>query len=255
MSKRIQYKKGDLIGPYNCIFLYETEQDIQPCGKKNRRAQFLCPYCKEKEFNARIVEVNRGKTRSCGCYRVISKQQTHMKDIAGKRSGYLTAIKRLEEKAPDNSYLWLCQCDCGETTKLTTSEFERIKSCGCKKGFTQGENKVEEFLKKNFFNYLKQYSFKDCYGDSKKDLLRFDFYLPDYCCCIEIDGRQHREPVDRFGGIEQFIKQVRYDNIKNQYCLNYGIFLIRIPYDSKRKEYQITEERLQKIFKDSIGGI
>ena len=102
---RTEYHKGDLIGPYNAIFLYETEQDIQPCGKKNRRAQFLCPYCKNNEFNARIAEVKRGKTRSCGCYRSISKLQTQAKDITNERHGHLVAIKRTNEHAKDHSYL------------------------------------------------------------------------------------------------------------------------------------------------------
>lgn len=102
---KIEYHKNDLVGPYNAIFLYETKQDIQPCGRKNRRAQFLCPYCKEKEFNARINEVRRGTVRSCGCFRFISKMETHTKDIKNQKHGYLTALYRTSKKAKDNSYL------------------------------------------------------------------------------------------------------------------------------------------------------
>lgn len=242
---KIEYHKGDLIGPYNVIFLHETEQDTQPCGRKNRRAQFLCPYCKTNEFNARISEVKRGKTRSCGCYRSISKLQTHAKDIKNERHEHLVAIKRTDEHAKDNSYLWLCQCDCGNYTKLTTSEFYKTNSCGCQKGFTQGEQKVLDFLQKHLINYVREYSFKDCLSD-KGFLLRFDFYLPDYNCCIEIDGRQHREIVSRFGGEKAFIQLQNNDKIKNEYCNLNNIHLIRIPYE--RGSLDITEQRLEEIF-------
>ena len=242
---KIEYHKGDVVGPYNVIFLYETEQDIQPCGRKNRRAQFLCPYCKNKEFNARISEVKRGKVRSCGCYRTISKLETHAKNIEGERHGSLVAIKRTTEHAKDNSYLWLCRCDCGNFTKLTTSEFKRIYSCGCQKGFTKGEEKVLEFLQQRSIDYIREYSFKDCVSD-KNALLRFDFYLPKHNCCIEIDGRQHREPISRFGGIKGFTTLQKNDKIKNSYCLKNNVKLIRIPYE--RGNLDITEQRLKTIF-------
>ncbi len=53
--------------------------------------------------------------------------------------------------------------------------------------------------------------------------------------CIEIDGRQHSEPV-RFGGIteekavENLIQTQRRDSIKTQYCEDKDMEILRIPY-------------------------
>jgi len=54
--------------------------------------------------------------------------------------------------------------------------------------------------------------------------------LPKYNCCIEYDGIQHFKSN---GGYytEDFLKAVQYrDKIKNQYCVDNNINLIRIPY-------------------------
>ena len=70
-------------------------------------------------------------------------------------------------------------------------------------------------------------------GDYQK--LKFDFYLPKYNLCIEVDGEQHDEVVT-FGGKkciqdseEAFKKRQRYDAIKTKYCKDNNIGLLRIP--------------------------
>lgn len=55
-------------------------------------------------------------------------------DLTGQRFGKLVAIKHI---GYNNKHLtlWLCQCDCGNTTKVTTSDLRsgHSKSCGCRK--------------------------------------------------------------------------------------------------------------------------
>ena len=68
-----------------------------------------------------------------------------------------------------------------------------------------------------------------------KRLLPFDFYLPNKRICIEADGRQHFEPVV-FGNmtysdaLENFEIVKMHDEIKNKFCEEHNITLIRIPY-------------------------
>ena len=66
----------------------------------------------------------------------------------------------------------------------------------------------------------------------KGKLLFFDFYLPDYNTLIEYDGRQHYE-IAFNQGEEKLILQKKYDKIKNKWCKNNKIILIRIPYFKK----------------------
>lgn len=93
---------------------------------------------------------------------------------------------------------------------------------------SSGEQKIESWLENNNINYIFQKRFDDC-----RDIqtLPFDFYLPDYKCCIEYDGAQHYKPVDFYGGQEYFEYVQKHDSIKNKYCEDNGISLLRIPFD------------------------
>ena len=103
-----------------------------------------------------------------------------------------------------------------------------LQGCGCPQcNESKGERLTRQWLETHDIKYISQYRFDDC-----KDIntLPFDFYLPEYNCCIEYDGEQHYRPVDIFGGEDGFKIRVKHDNIKNEYCKNNNIKLIRIPY-------------------------
>lgn len=91
-----------------------------------------------------------------------------------------------------------------------------------------GEKLISKYLNDNQINYTPQYKFSDCKHIKP---LPFDFYLQDYNVCIEYDGIQHFESVERFGGEEGFRKTRERDEIKTQYCKNNNIPLLRIRYD------------------------
>ncbi|OTF89816.1 hypothetical protein A8C46_00005 [Ligilactobacillus salivarius] len=65
---------------------------------------------------------------------------------------------------------------------------------------------------------------------------------------IEYDGEQHFRSIDYFGGDKEFTKRINYDKIKNQYCDDNDIFLVRIP-------YTITGEGLTKMLDGAIKPI
>ena len=64
--------------------------------------------------------------------------------------------------------------------------------------------------------------------------LRFDFYLPKQNTLIEYDGEQHFIQRGRFGSGFEALK--RNDKIKNEYCRDNNIKLIRIHYKSPENE-------------------
>jgi hypothetical protein len=90
-----------------------------------------------------------------------------------------------------------------------------------------GENKIESFLKKNNFLFEREKTFDDC---KNKEKLPFDFYLSDINTIIEFDGEQHFKPMGYFGGLKKLLYTQQNDKIKNEYCKNNNIRLIRIPY-------------------------
>lgn len=92
---------------------------------------------------------------------------------------------------------------------------------------SSGEKEVSDILNKYNIEYIPQYKFNDC---KFYNVLKFDFYLPEYNCCIEYDGGQHFEMVEWFGGFDGFANTIIRDTIKNEYCKKNNIKLIRIPY-------------------------
>jgi hypothetical protein len=95
----------------------------------------------------------------------------------------------------------------------------------CKK--SKGCMKIISFLKENHIEYDIEYTFDDCVS---KRSLRFDFYLPKHNLCIEYDGKQHFKSIDFFGGQEAYLNRIKNDKIKDDYCKDKGLDLIRIPY-------------------------
>ena len=93
--------------------------------------------------------------------------------------------------------------------------------------------------------FEKQKRFSDC---RDKNPLPFDFYLPEYNMCIEYDGRQHFEPVNFGGGLQEtkdnFQLTNRHDKIKTQYCIDNNIKLLRIPYTELKNITTILKENL-----------
>lgn len=99
---------------------------------------------------------------------------------------------------------------------------------GCPKCKTsKGEIAIENCLIKNNIKHKMQYAFNDC---KYKQPLPFDFYLPEYNMCIEYDGQQHYESVIHWGGDDKLKYTKENDGIKNDFCVENNIKLIRIPY-------------------------
>ena len=110
----------------------------------------------------------------------------------------------------------------------------------CKK--SRGETSIESFLIDNHIEYTSQYKFYDCRNINP---LPFDFYLPNYNICIEYDGKQHFVDNDRrsiFFSTDTIIN----DEIKNNYCLNNNIILIRIPYTKYNNIEKILYEKMNQ---------
>ena len=55
-----------------------------------------------------------------------------MKDLTNQRFGRLLVIRPTDERK-NECVLWICQCDCGNTVKVKSSDLNRghTQSCGC----------------------------------------------------------------------------------------------------------------------------
>jgi len=114
----------------------------------------------------------------------------------------------------------------GEFTQKPTNHYHSKRGCPkCKT--SRGEMVIDNILTYNEIKFEKNKTFSGC---KDKNLLQFDFYLPDYNMIIEYDGIQHFKVIGRFGGISEFEKTVTHDKIKNEYCKSNNINLLRISY-------------------------
>lgn len=74
----------------------------------------------------------------------------------------------------------------------------------------------------------------------------FDFYLPNFNLCIEYDGEQHTLGWNYGKNCENSLNIIKEnDSIKNRYCINNNINILRISY----LDYEFTEDILNKALK------
>lgn len=104
---------------------------IEPTDKKRRGATLWRCQCDcGKEILLEPYKITNGIVQSCGCIRTEKK----IKDLTGQRFGKLTALYRTNEQK-NSSYIWVCQCDCGKETKVSSNALlsGNSRSCGCKR--------------------------------------------------------------------------------------------------------------------------
>jgi len=122
---------------------------------------------------------------------------------------------------------------CGNTWDAPVySLYRREHGCPVCNMYT-GEGVIYELLTQWGYNFDTQHRFKDCVD---KKPLPFDFYLEDYNIAIEFDGILHYIPKILKRGMTQETadyshkKTLEHDFIKESYCADNGIKLIRVPY-------------------------
>jgi len=124
-----------------------------------------------------------------------------------------------------------------------------LRSGGCPQcHHSIGERLIISWFRKRGIEYNHHYSFPDLIGLGGGPL-EFDFYTKYIKFLVEYDGEQHFRPV-RFNGIseekakEHFRITQHHDFLKNQYCINNNIPLLRVSY----KEFPYLSEILTEKF-------
>ena len=182
-------------------------------------------------------EVLAGKTvrcrnKSCIRDRKLTNIKYNKDDYLGKEYNLLRVERYfIEEYNGHDVVMWECKClNCGSIIKLPASKVANgcYVSCGCLHA-SKHEVMIENILKKNNIVYKREVSFDDLIGVGGGKP-RFDFELIDSRGnkkLIEYDGRQHF--------MESFItstwnteRTLQNDKIKNNYCKDKGIELVRI---------------------------
>lgn len=190
-----------------------------------------CPI-HDYEFLTRAGDLRDGKgCKICGHEKTINKQRLTLDEIKSMLKEYNNNIEIISNEYVNNNTKLTCKCKvCGHVWGVTWANLQRYKICPKCKG-SYGEKKICNYLDNNQIDYEYQYTFKEC-KDTR--VLPFDFYIPQYNLCIEYDGELHYESA-RYIKDEDIMdyklkKQQEHDKIKDNYCKDKNINLLRIPY-------------------------
>lgn len=159
--------------------------------------------------------------------------------MTGKTYNWLTILER--DTSPEymghaNDAYWICRCNlCGSIKSIRGFSIRNgiTKSCGCINSV--GETIISQILTKHNIKFQREYSFNDL---KYIDKLRFDFAIFDnndnLLHLVEYDGDQHFITHNSGWNNQENLKKIQIrDTLKNEYCKEKGIKLIRIRYDEK----------------------
>ena len=142
-------------------------------------------------------------------------------ELEGKR--ILDKIVPLEDyKGCKEKILFRC-LRCGNEWLATPDNILQNKGCpNCQQSSL--EYKVEDILKENNIEYIKQYY--PNFLSNGKSHLSLDFYLPKYNIAIECQGKQHFYPIEYWGGERGLQERLIRDEKKYSLCKDNGINLL-----------------------------
>lgn len=226
--EKAKLNKVDLTGKIFGYLTVEYDTGIRNNGKVMWHCKCKCG----NECDVAAIQLTTGKTQSCGCLQKERTAEARGIDLTGQKFGRLTAEYFLKKENSKERY-WHCKCECGNYVDVVGRDLKNghTMSCGCL-GRSKGEAKIENILKENNISFKMEYSFCDLWlGEgANKRKARFDFFVNEYYC-IEFDGIQHfQKGSGYYDDEDKFQKTQKYDKIKNEYCLEHNIPLIRIPY-------------------------
>lgn len=205
---------------------------IEDTGKRlHRSIIWKCKCDCGNEHEVTSNNLNGGRVHSCG--KQDCPYHKTYDNLKGQKFGLLTALYPTTIKDGSHMY-WMCQCECGNQHEVSSNRLKNgsTQSCGCI-STSIGEINIKKILEDNNISYAEQYTFSDLKNIKP---LRFDFAIFEnnkLVRLIEFDGIQHFKEQEYFTHGLTEIKNN--DMIKNKYCKDNNIPLVRIPYWERDK--------------------
>ena len=187
------------------------------------KAKFKCNKCKKIFYQKPLRLINE----NLGCTYCISNRKKTFneakKEIFEISNGNLELISNYKNRREKVTVRCI---KCGEITEDYYFNFTTNKRlCSCC-SLSKGERLIYFRLKELKLDNIHNYQIDECRHINP---LRFDFYVNNDIL-IEFDGEQHFENIDFLSSLP-FIT----DKIKNKYCIDNNLTLLRISYKNIRK--------------------
>lgn len=208
----------------------------------DKDVRLKCPY-HGLFFQHPIVHLSGSGCPKCARIRIrdaLMSSQTTFIECAKKIHGDFYDYSKTNYDGCKNKIIIICK----KHGEFKQTPFVHMRGSGCPRcKMTTGEKFIYILLQNMNINFIFQKKFDGCV-DVKP--LKFDFYVEQHNMVIEYDGKQHFEPIDYFGGVENFESIKRRDRIKNEFCSKNNIDMVRIPYTMSKKEItDIIKKKLE----------
>lgn len=180
-----------------------------------------------------------------GCYICSGKNHYKTKESFQKEidKKFPNTYKIIGEYVRARQPLSVKRLSCGHTYDVAPTNL--LKGRGCPRcGIKQSHymDIVESFFENNNIEYEKEKRFDDC---KYIRILPFDYYLPKYNMCVEVDGEFHYPNNNIYINRHSTYEKVSIrDGIKTQYCNDNNIKLLRLPYYKELEFEKILKENL-----------
>lgn len=207
----------------------DIEFETNPNFALDKKTVYCCPKCHDKLKEYKIVDIEK------------------IRELVEEKAGctLLTSVIK------NNRSKVKIKCLCGEIFEVGVNKLMSRFQVRCKRCsgiMSNMEYEAKMLLDKMGIRYKQEYTHEELRSHNN-GMMRFDFAIlkdnGDISFFLELDGKQHFEPVKQFGGVDSFIETKKRDNIKDLFCKERDIKLLRIPYTQKRNLEKILLKELK----------
>lgn len=224
--KRVRLKFGDT---YDCRLVNYTNKYTKVtliCSKHGPfnvipnnlyRSDIACPICSGSRCDTlTFIEKARGR---------------HGDDYSYDKVSYISGDKDVV-------------ISCKKHGDFSITPHIHLLGSGCPKCTgSRGEKLLDGMLQKMGYSPIKNKTFPGCIY---KKSLRFDFFIPEKNTCIEFDGAYHFQYSPYVHkSFSNFVEGKVRDRLKDIYCINNKINLIRVP-------YYLDKDQVSKVLSDCL---
>ncbi|QXN67897.1 hypothetical protein FPHOBKDP_00143 [Listeria phage LPJP1] len=232
----------DLVNRISQKFSNNEFTYIEGFNRMIDKCRFKCNNCgNDNYYTSPSILLDKNKSIYCNLCNPATLRKNSFMDNVNKNYTVL-------EKPKNNKQNISVKCNLCDFIFKTRSQYltamdkpSKTRNLCPKCNASNSEKIFAKFLDSQNINYEMQKKFKECIGINNR-VTPFDFYIDSMNLIVEIDGKQHDSLKYAFHrDIKEYERTVANDNIKNNFCSENNIGLIRLRYNCKSKEIEFME--------------
>lgn len=195
------------------------------------KGTYNCPKC---------AKINRRETKRRNSHNTIESYEKELNELM---PGFYKVVPG--QKFLNNKKNIQLECnECGNIFGLSLVNMRQYRGCPkCASYKSNGVKFIEKFLNENGIEFEREAWFEDCKNTKP---LKFDFkiFINGGFKMLEFDGTQHENGYNGNKKSKEYVKII--DQIKNQYCEDNNIELLRIKSKETKNINEILKNYLKK---------